>query len=217
MFVAHPPFIRAKVRSLRLERRLSIDEIARRMSLSRSTVNYMVRDIPLQRSRLTGPVLSGAAKGNRAMRARWRALREAAYEEGLKWYAHFHKDPLFRDFVCLYIAEGYKRDRNRVSIANSDPAVLRLAEPWIKLFARNKVSYSLQYHADQDLEALRQFWSSQLDVAGTAIVVQRKSNSGHLDGRLWRSAHGVMSIGSSDTFFRAELQSWIDCVRSEWL
>ena len=215
--MAHPDFIRAKVRSLRLNKKLSIDEIALRMSLSRSTVNYMVRDIPLQRPRLLESVRSGGAKGNRVMRTRWRYLREAAYEEGLKWYAHFHLDPLFRDFVCLYIAEGYKRDRNRVSIANSDPAVLRLAEPWIKLFARNKVNYSLQYHADHNLEALRRFWSSQLDVAEAAIVLQRKSNSGRLEARTWRSVYGVMSVGSNDTFFRAELQSWIDCVRSEWL
>jgi hypothetical protein len=160
--------------------------------------------------------LRGRAKGNLAMRRKWAERRQLAYEEARAIYYQFESDPLFRDFICMYIGEGYKRNRNCVSIANSDVAVLKLAEPWIKAFARNKVNYSLQYHADQDLQGLRSYWSSHLDVAGEAIILQRKSNSGELSGRTWRSAHGVMSIGSNDTYFRAQLQCWMDLVRADW-
>ena len=58
-------------------------------------------------------------------------------------------DATFRDFVCLYVAEGYKRNRNVVSLCNSDPAVVRLANRWICSFTGNLVDYGIQYHADQ--------------------------------------------------------------------
>ena len=83
----------------------------------------------------------------------------------------------------MYIGEGYKRSRNRVSIGNSDPAVVRLANSWIRRFAR----------------------------------FQRKSNSGQLKGRNWRSRHGVLTVCANDTYLRARLQAWIDCVQAAWL
>jgi hypothetical protein len=45
--MAHPFYLRDKARSLRAERRLSIDELAERLALQRSTSCYWVRDIPI--------------------------------------------------------------------------------------------------------------------------------------------------------------------------
>jgi hypothetical protein len=47
--------------------------------------------------------------------------------------------------------------------------------------------------------------------------MQRKSNSGQLAGRTWRSKYGVLTVCTSDTLLRAELQAWMDCVRNAWL
>ena len=88
------------------------------------------------------------------MQRNYRLLRERAYEDGRLSFETLARDPTFRDFVCLYIAEGYKRSRNRVAIGNSDLAVVRVANHWIKRFARNRLCYAIQYHADQDLCAL---------------------------------------------------------------
>jgi excisionase family DNA binding protein len=107
--VAHAPYLRAKARSLRLERRLTIDELADRLALSRSTVYYWVRDLPIPGSGSGGGWPQGAQrKGNRAMQRKYRLLREAAYEQGVREFEQLAADRTFRDFVCLYIAEGYK-------------------------------------------------------------------------------------------------------------
>jgi len=45
----------------------------------------------------------------------------------------------------------------------------------------------------------------------------RKSNSSQLKGRKWRSEHGVLSVGTNDTHFRARLQGWIDRVEDGWI
>jgi hypothetical protein len=214
-FLTHPDYIREKARRLRVERNLSIDEIAERLALPRITIYYWVRDLPLGRPRR---VVTPAQRGrNNSNRRRYRELREAAYREGLAEYPDLSRDPHFRDFVCMYIGEGYKKCRNVVSIANSDATVIRLADHFLRRFSRNPVRYSLQYHADQDFDQLRVFWRRILGNPNAEIRFQRKSNSGQLNGRNWRSRHGVLTVCASDTYLRSRLQAWIDCIQWSWL
>jgi hypothetical protein len=117
----------------------------------------------------------------------------------------------------MYIGEGYKRNRNCVALANSDPKVIALAARWITSYSRNPVGSSVQYHADQNLSELRTFWSALLGVGTDAIKLQRKSNSNGLAGRKWRSRYGVLTVRAADTMLRARLQGWIDCVQESWV
>jgi transposase-like protein len=211
--MAYPAYVREKARELRVERRLSIVEIAERLGLPKTTIFYWVRDIPLGRPRHESP-----HAGARAMQRKFRLLREQAYEDGLQSFQTLSAiDPSFRDFVCMYIGEGFKRNRNRVSIGNSDPRVVMLATRWLRALSRNKVRFSVQYHADQDLRKLTEFWASTLGIDPHDIRMQRKSNSGRLGGRNWRSRHGVLTVTTCDTLLRARLQAWMDYVQSEWV
>jgi hypothetical protein len=175
-------------------------------------VYYWVRDLPLGR-----PRRENGHPGSRAMCRKYRLIREAAYDQGAAEFELLAGDPSFRDFVCLYIAEGYKRNRNRVSVANSDPSVIVLCTRWIREFARNPLTFSVQYHADQELRAVREFWSAHVGASPEAIRLQRKSNSGELGGRQWRSKHGVLTVTADDTTLHARLQGWIDCLQEQWL
>lgn len=216
--MTYPVYIREKARQLRRDKKLTIDELAERLAVSRTTAYYWVRDLPIPGSGSGGKFPASARrKGSRAMQTKYRGLREAAYDEGLEMFLFFDGKPTFRDFVCMYIGEGYKRCRNAVAICNSDPAVLKLALPWFQLFSRNPITFSVQYHADQDLSGLRAFWGRELRVPPESIKLQRKSNSQHLSGRSWRSQHGVLTMRTADTYFRAELQAWMDFVRDDWL
>jgi hypothetical protein len=212
--MAHPAYVREKARELRVERRLSIVEIAERLALPKTTVYYWVRDIPLQRPLRANP---GQRRGNRRMRRNYRELREAAYAEGALEFRELVAMPTFIDFVCLYIAEGYKRHRNMVALSNSDPKVVALAARWIRRYSRNPVRFFLQYHADQDVEQLRRFWGAAVEVDPAEIGLQRKSNSNQLRKRTWRSRYGVVTVRACDTLFRARLQAWMDCLQETWL
>jgi hypothetical protein len=183
-------------------------------ALPRTTIYYWVKDLPIPR---TERQHRSQRKATRVTRLKHRRLREAAYEEGCASYGELAGRPTFRAFVVLYICEGYKRCRNSVSVANSDPAVIRLAAWWIRRLTTNKVFYAVQYHADQNLDELREFWSAELDVPDEAIRLQRKSNSNQLAGRKWRSRYGVLAVGVDDTYLRARLQAWMDLERKEWL
>ena len=133
--MSHPAYLRAKARELRVERSLTIDEIAERLALPRTTIFYWVRDLPVARK----PVVAsrGQTMGTQAMQAKYRLAREAAYAQGRATFGSLAADPSFRDFICLYLAEGSKRDRNRVQICNSDVAVVRLCDQWLRRLSRS--------------------------------------------------------------------------------
>lgn len=180
---AHPAYLREKARELRTKKKLSLLEIAERLSLPKTTIFYGF----------------------------------AAYREGWEEYPRLADEPTFTDFVCMYIGEGYNRSRNTVSLANSDPRVIRLADHWIRGYSRNKVTYWIQYHADQDLRYLAAFWGFGLGVDPELIKLQRKSNSGQLSGRSWRSKHGVLTVCANDTQLRSRVQAWMDRTQDQWL
>jgi hypothetical protein len=214
--MAYPAYIREKARELRRTRQLTIDQLADRLALPRTTIYDWVRDMPIPRPSV--PFSEKARrKGNRAMQAKYRRLREQAYELGYWEFPRLASHPTFRDFVCLYIAEGYKRSRNTVSLANSDSGVIKLANRWIHEFSRNAVTYWVQYHADQDLEELSEYWGRELGVPPEGISFQRKSNSSQLRSRTWRSKHGVLTVRAQDTLFRARMQGWMDRLQRSWL
>jgi hypothetical protein len=198
---------------MRTKEKLSLIEISERLALPKTTVYYWIRDLPLGR-----PRRENGHPGNVAMQRKYRLIREEAYRQGEREFAELAlANPDFRDFVCLYIAEGYKRNRNCLSIGNSDPAVVVFVAEWIRQFCDRPLDCSLQFHADQDPKLLIAFWSEVLDVAPSRIRLQRKSNSSQLAQRKWRCRHGVMTVRVNDTTLRARLQGWIDSIKRQWL
>lgn len=217
--MAYPAYIKEKAQQLRREKKLTIDEIAECLAIPRTTIYYWVRGMPLPRTlRQNQAAERGRQLGRERMRRKHRLLRAAAYDEGqFLYYEHLEGQDGFRDFVCMYIGEGYKRCRNSVALNNSDPMIVKLANYWIRRLSKNPVTYGLQYHADQNPEKLIAFWAQSLEVGADEIKLQRKSNSNGLRGRKWRSQHGLLTVRACDTQLRAELQAWMDCVQDEWL
>lgn len=213
--MSYPPYIREKAREMRVQRRLTIDEIAERLAISRTTIYYWVRDLPVARD--PARATRAQAMGNRATCTKYLLLRESAYDRGRAEFAELVLEPIVRDFICLYIAEGFKRNRNRVSLANSDATVVGVADRCLRRFSSRQLTYRLQHHADQDLGELATFWGACLNVDSEQIRFQRKSNSNQLAGRTWRSTHGVLTVSTSDTLFRARLQAWMDSMREAWV
>lgn len=215
--MAYPAYLREKARSMRSDRRMTLDEITVRLALPRTTIWSWIDDLPVPRAEFDPrPADDARRRAAEANSRRYRLLREAAYERGAAEFEQLVGDPLFRDFVCLYIAEGYKRSRNALAVGNSDPAVVRLCTSWLTRLSSRRLGFSVQHHADQDVEELREFWGAELDIDPKRISFQRKSNSGRLSGRTWRSRYGVLTVRACDTLLRARMQAWMDAIRAGW-
>ena len=209
--MAYPAYLRERARELRVKKNLSLDEIADRLALPKTTVYYWIKDLPLGRARR-----ESGWHGNRAMQAKYRKRREDAYARGWGEYDELVKMPTFRDFVVLYIAEGYKRSRHEVSICNSNPSIVAMATSWLRHLAGKEPRIRVQHHADQRVEELREFWSVVAGTDPSEIRCYEKSNSGQLNGRRWRCAHGVAAVAIYDTLLRARIQAWIDRIQQDW-
>jgi transposase len=70
-----PAYIREKALQLRVERQLTIDEIADRLAISRTTAYEWVGHVPVPRR-------SNPHPGTLAMQARYQRERDEAYEQG---------------------------------------------------------------------------------------------------------------------------------------
>ena len=244
--MAHSRYLRQMARSLRVEQRLTVDELAARLSLPRSTIYYWVRDLPLRggarggrhweerRGESDARPARGAspssAPDERARgvvtpshRAAGRVAHkvssedgEAAYEEGLETFEELSAQPTFRDFICIYLVQGDQRDRTRVALTNSDPAVMQLVSRWIARLT-NKVPFLwLQYGPGQSLKDLRRFWSETTGAEPRAIRVRRSAASECGERAAPDPPHGLLTVGVEDTLLRARLQGWMHRARESW-
>lgn len=209
--------LRAKAVELRTQQRLTLGEICERLALPKTTVYHWIKDIPFTGKHRSALQTRAQRAGNQASSAKYRKLREEAYQEAWESAATVLSEQHLRDFVVLYMAEGFKRNRNRVEICNSNPSIVQLAYTQIMKLTQHKIDCRLQCHVDNNEQQLEDYWAQQLGIDAKEIKIQRKSNSGHLQGRQWRSVHGVLAVGVNDTYFRARVQAWMDYIQAEWV
>jgi hypothetical protein len=205
--------LREKAICLRTKQQMTLEEIVERLALPKTTVYYWIRDIPILWTERQSEAQRQKAE---KVRIKFAALREQAYQQGVAEAQTLFQDPTFRDFVVLYMAEGYKRNRNVVSFVNSDPRMVKLANSWMIQLTTKTPNYRLQYHADHDVEELKVFWAELCNIQPDTIEPMRKSNSNELSGRQFRSVHGLLTISVGDTYFRSRLEAWMDYVKAQW-
>jgi len=195
---------------------MSLGDICERLSLNKTTVYYWIKDT--ESLKATKKQKKSAIAAGKVSHKKFKKLREDAYDLGIEQYNKFTKEKTFKDFVVIYLTEGYRRSRNSVSIANSNENIVLLSYKWIKKLAnpKRKMIYSLQCHADNNENELKEYWSKLLGIEAELIRVIRKSNSGKMSGRNWRSKYGVFSVGVSDTYLRSRIQAWMDLLQKEW-
>lgn len=211
--MSHDAHLREKAIKLRSEQKMTLEQIVERLQLPKTTIYGWIKDIPIPRTRKETDRHRAMSE---KMVAKYKALRDEAYQQGWDEAPTLLQDPTFRDFVVLYMAEGYKRRRSTVSLANSDAAIVKVCHKWVAKFTKRKITYQLQRHVDQDEAELQSYWSQVLNIQPNEIKIIRKSNSGQLSGRQFRSVYGVLSFTTGDTYLRARLQAWIDFIKQQW-
>ncbi len=205
--------LRDKAIELRTQHQMTLEDIVERLALPKTTIYYWIKDLPIPRTeKQSDAQLARAAQ----VKQKYAALREAAYQEGVAQAPDLLKDLTFRDFVVLYMAEGTKRQRNKLAFVNSDARMIKLAYTWLKRLSSRSFFYGLQYHADHDVDELKCYWADMLGISPDDIHPTRKSNSGQLEGRQFRSVHGLLTVETGDTYLRAKMQAWMDIVKSQW-
>lgn len=101
--MAHNDHLKAKARELRAKG-MMLAEIMERLSLPKTTTYGWIADMPRpERKPRTLAQLNGA----KAVAARYARLRDAAYQQGMEEAHTLFQNASFRDFVTIFLCEGY--------------------------------------------------------------------------------------------------------------
>jgi transposase-like protein len=170
---------RELARYLRREEGAAINEIARRVGVSKSSVSLWVRDIELtdeQRQALLerNPAYNRQHSGWTKLAEHRRAER-VAYQEDGRLRAR-RSDPSFVAGCMLYWGEGSKQ-RNQLQFANADPLMARFFVDLLKThfgLRGDEIRITCHLYADH-LEKQLQIEQHWLDVLGLPRESLRKS------------------------------------------
>lgn len=206
--------LRVKAVQLRVDKKMPMDEIAKRLSIPRSTVYSWIKDIPIERTSLQTRAQKQATQANVK---KWKQIRAEAYQSAEASAKTDLENYLNRDFTVLYIAEGYKRNRTQVSICNSSPQVMKLANTFLTQYhPSTKMGYWVHYYPDQNPLEVQKYWGEILHIEPSSIKLVAKTNSGELKGRNWNSPNGIITIRVGDVRLRSKIQAWIDYLQDQW-
>jgi len=195
---------------------MSLTDICERLGMGKTTVWYWIKDIDVkitQTHRQTRAQKIGSQSNKRKCATR----RQQWYDEAMTSVKHDGLTDELRDFVVMYMGEGFRRNRNVVKICNSNPTIMLMSHRVMRRESeKHRFEYALMYHTDNDISMLQNYWSKLLGVNPKQIVPSLQSNSGKLSKRQWRCVHGCLHISVNDTKFRMRLQAWMDYITEQW-
>jgi len=153
---------RVKAVSLR-KQGLSYAAIKERLDVSKSTLSYWLRDLPLSREKIN-ELRSLSPRRIERYRATMRKKREerlsAVYRQVEKTVKKLSDREILIAGLFLYWGEGGKTKPYTISLTNTDPDMVRFYMKWLRLLGvpKSKIKVRLHTYTDMNLVHIKQFW-----------------------------------------------------------
>jgi len=171
--------LREKALQLRLNENASYKEIREKVPVAKSTLSYWLREFPLTEDRIKELQRQGWDKSE-ASRERFRAtMREKrkrkeqeVYQKYRKKFIIPNKESCFVAGLMLYLGEGDKKARDRIGLANTDPAIIKFFVDWLDTFLKipkDKIKAQLHLYENMDIGKERKFWMNELGFTKSQI------------------------------------------------
>lgn len=166
--------LREQAIKLRVENNLSYGTIRKRLGVSKSTLSYWLKEFPLSEKRILELRRRGWKKGeaNRerfrfTMRKKQELKEREIYNKYKKKFAKLSKNVFFVAGLMLYLGEGGKKDYGRISLANTDPKIIKFFIKWLGNFfniGKEKVKIQLHLYENMGIEKEQRFWRNILEL-----------------------------------------------------
>jgi|AntDeeMinimDraft_6_1070357.scaffolds.fasta_scaffold13120_1 hypothetical protein len=161
------PKLKEKALKLRKEGK-SYSQIKEEIDVAKSTLSRWLSDYPLPPERLR-ELRDNNPRRIEKFRQTMQKKREEEMEE---YYKQAKQDIIGTDDSLLllgfylYWAEGGKSNRYRVSVSNTDPAMLRFFIDWLEKISAEKEKITATLHAYRDMNPSVEidFWSKYLNL-----------------------------------------------------
>jgi len=208
--------LREQAIKLRIEDNLSYSAIKDKLGVAKSTLSYWLRELPLSEERIKE--LRNQTWGkNEASRERFRNTmmkkREMAYQEVYKKQqkklANLSKDSFFTAGLMLYLGEGDKKNRNRISLANTDPFIINFFIKWLDDFLnipKERIRAQIHLYENMDVNKEINFWTKKTGFKKNQFYkpsIRKLQKSSFSYKESYR--HGTCSLYICDTEKKREL------------
>ena len=174
---------RQEARRLRKEKGLPISEIAKKLSVAKSSVSLWVRDIELTEEQNAillskNPVFNHQCLGGKIRKENALKIREGFQKDGRKMARSGNLD--FVSLCMLYWAEGNK-SRCVAGISNTDVNLLRMVVSAMKRhfgLSNDDFSIIIQWYSNNglSLNEIQKYWVEQLGLSPTCLRKCRADN-----------------------------------------
>lgn len=210
-----------KIKAQELRKKgFSYSEIQKVIPIPKSTLSGWCRDIALtekQALRLFKNKLTGSARGRiiGAKRQQAKRLKQVGelLEKGKREIGQLSGRDRFIAGICLYAAEGTKRDK-ACSFSNSDPKLIKFMAGWFREFCqtpRRKLRGSIWIHDGLNTTKAKKFWSYLANIPLTQFHKTYISKNKPSSRKIRKNIHeyGVFSIRFSDAKVHRKMMGWI--------
>lgn len=188
----------------------SVPEIAKLLGRGKSTIFFWVRKKEYSKLTRTEALRQGREKAVKALVRKWQSIRDESYCKGYSEAPIVLQDPTIRDFIVMYLAEGYKKSRSAIDFTNTDASIIKLFVANIKRFTPRDPRYVLIGH--KVTEDMINFWAKQLGIPSVNISVVEKG--GNVNPK--RANNGTFKVVVNDTKALFEIKGLYDYLREKW-
>lgn len=154
---------------LRIEEQLSYSEITKRLNVPKSTLSGWLKNYPLSKKKIAMLQHSEASreKFRNTMRQKREAREQEVYQTQRKKLGALSRQSVYTAGLMLYLAEGGKTNYSTISLANTDPNVIRFFISWLETFLhipKSKLKIGLHLYEGMDIAQERAFWKRALSI-----------------------------------------------------
>ena len=140
-----------------------------------------------------------------------RVLYDQATVEAKDDFDSLKYHPLFIAAMMIYWGEGDKLSKNRISIANTEPNMLRVFIYFLKNICgikSEKIRAWILAYPDMDIDLSKKYWIENTGLLDSnfrkTITIQGKPTKRKLN-------HGVCTVELSSTYFKIKMLIWLKC------
>lgn len=196
----------------------SINQIIKETGFSKASVSVWVRNIILtkeQRKKLSerGRSIESIEKRRISRLFNENAKRRAVIDEAKKDFLRISPEDLKLIGIILYLGEGAKKSRNIVSVANSDPLIIKIMMRFLREICdvpENKFRGQIHTFAHANLEKTERYWSKITGIARRQFYkTYIKPSSASLQKRE-TLPFGTFDLSVNDTKLLLRILGWIE-------
>ena len=212
--------LKEKAIKLRLEKQLGYGSIRKLVPVAKSTLSAWLRQFPLSEKRISELKKAGLSRGEASrerfihtMREKRREIDQLEYEKYLKKFKRTTDKLFLISGLVLYLAEGAKTNYYTISLANTDPRIIKFFIKWLCYFfkiPKARLKAHLHLYENMDLEKEKDFWKNELGFNDSQFYksyITKNKKSSFLYKESFR--HGTCSIVFMNTIIKRQIMMGI--------